>query len=417
MIRSLTIGVPVFSQSKTHLIQQLIAFNQHSELLSQKFNLPFRTTRLTLPAPDFNTDVSEGGLRSVIDTVRDLAAAAGARWYCLPVDLFDPNVSGAVLDEVLNLIVRDSQLFVNLIVAKQKTISIAGAYEASRFITNLSRRSSNGIDNFRLGVSAACQAGTPFFPFSRHEGSEAGFSIALETTDSALSIAEQARKEGWTLSQFQDELIAKLQNSFSKAELFGKELAAASGIHFLGIDGSFAPFPDGKTSVASVIESMGPTPVGSLGTVFMTSVLTDAIKVAAYRAKATMVGFNGVMFSVLEDNGLTHANNLRALTLEKLALFSTVCGCGIDMVPIPSTTFSEDIAGLILDISALAIRLNKPLGVRLLPIPNKSVNEYTQLNLDFLCDGRVMETGISASKPILADAQWRYGMDRQQDDL
>jgi uncharacterized protein (UPF0210 family) len=412
MIRSLTIGVPVFTQSKTHLTQQLITFNRQSELLSQKFNLPFRTTRLTLPAPDFNSDVTEGGLRSVIDTVRDLAAAAGARWYCLPVNLFDSNVSAAVLDEVLNLIVRDSQLFVNLIVAKQKTISIAGAYEASKFITNLSRRSSNGIDNFRLGVSAACNAGTPFFPFSRHEGAEAGFSIALETTDSALSIAERARKEQWTLSQFQDELILKLQSAFSQAEQFGRELEAVSGVHFLGIDGSFAPFPDGKTSVASVIESLGPTPVGCLGTVFMTSVLTDAIKVAAHRANATLVGFNGVMFSVLEDNGLTHANNLRALSLEKLALFSTVCGCGIDMVPIPSTTFSEDIAGLILDISALAIRLNKPLGVRLLPIPNKSVNEYTQLNLDFLCDGRVMETGISASKPILADAEWRYGSDR-----
>jgi uncharacterized protein (UPF0210 family) len=412
MIRSLTIGVPVFTQSKTHLTQQLIAFNRHSELISQKFNLPFRTTRLTLPAPDFNSDVTEGGLRSVIDTVRDLAASAGARWYCLPINLFDSNVSAAVLDEVLNLIVRDSQLFVNLIVAKQKTISIAGAYEASKFITNLSRRSSNGIDNFRLGVSAACNAGTPFFPFSRHEGAEAGFSIALETTDSALSIAERARKEQWTLSQFQDELILKLQSAFSQAEQFGRELEAASGVHFLGIDGSFAPFPDGKTSVASVIESLGPTPVGCLGTVFMTSVLTDAIKVAAHRANATLVGFNGVMFSVLEDNGLTHANNLRALSLEKLALFSTVCGCGIDMVPIPSTTFSEDIAGLILDISALAIRLNKPLGVRLLPIPNKSVNEYTQLNLDFLCDGRVMETGISASKPILADAEWRYGSDR-----
>lgn len=412
MIRSLTIGVPVFTQSKTHLTQQLIAFNRHSELISQKFNLPFRTTRLTLPAPDFNSDVTEGGLRSVIDTVRDLAASAGARWYCLPINLFDSNVSAAVLDEVLNLIVRDSQLFVNLIVAKQKTISIAGAYEASKFITNLSRRSSNGIDNFRLGVSAACNPGTPFFPFSRHEGAEAGFSIALETTDSALSIAERARKEQWTLSQFQDELILKLQSAFSQAEQFGRELEAASGVHFLGIDGSFAPFPDGKTSVASVIESLGPTPVGCFGTVFMTSVLTDAIKVAAHRANATLVGFNGVMFSVLEDNGLTHANNLRALSLEKLALFSTVCGCGIDMVPIPSTTFSEDIAGLILDISALAIRLNKPLGVRLLPIPNKSVNEYTQLNLDFLCDGRVMETGISASKPILADAEWRYGSDR-----
>ena len=52
--------------------------------------------------------------------------------------------------------------------------------------------------------------------------------------------------------------------------------------------------------------------------------------------------------------------------------------------------FAEDLAGLVLDIATLAVRLRKPLGVRVLPVPNKAVNEYTELNLDFLCDSRVM---------------------------
>ena len=108
------------------------------------------------------------------------------------------------------------------------------------------------------------------------------------------------------------------------------------------------------------------------------------------------------MYSVLEDNGLTDANNLRSLSLEKLALLSTVCGCGIDMVPVPGTMFAEDLTGLVLDIATLAVRLKKPLGLRVLPVPNKAVNEYTELNLDFLCDSRVMDPGISASKPMLA---------------
>jgi hypothetical protein len=71
------------------------------------------------------------------------------------------------------------------------------------------------------------------------------------------------------------------------------------------------------------------------------------------------------------------------------------------------------VTGLVLDIAALAIRLRKPLGVRLLPIPNKAVNEYTQLNLDFLCDSRVMDPGISTSRPILSDPLWRYGNSRE----
>ncbi len=60
------------------------------------------------------------------------------------------------------------------------------------------------------------------------------------------------------------------------------------------------------------------------------------------------MGFNGVMYSLLEDNGLAEANNLRAVTIEKLAVFSSVCGCGIDMVPVPGMMFAEDLAGLAL---------------------------------------------------------------------
>lgn len=414
MIRSLTVGVPIFSASKTELSSRLAIFNQLAAKLSEQYQLPVRTIRLTLPPPRLHQDASPGMLRSVLDSVRELAHNAGARWYCLPIDLFAENTREGFLEEVQTLLVKDSQLFVNLISATEQAISMAGAAEASRFILNLARRSSNGIDNFRVGISAACPAGTPFFPFARHDGDSLSFSIALETTGLTLSLAEKARLHCWSLSEFQQALILQLSELMRNIELFGQQLSAETGFDYRGLDASLAPFPDGKTSVASIIECMGPTPVGSHGTVFMTSVLTDAIKLAAVHAQARLAGFNGVMFSVLEDNGLTNANNLRALSLEKLALFSTVCGCGIDMVPVPSSMFSEDISGLILDIAALAVRLKKPLGVRLLPIPNKVVNEYTQLNLDFLCDSRVMDPGISASKAPLSDEVWRYGADRNK---
>lgn len=414
MIRSLTVGVPIFSLSKAELSNRLAGFNQIAARLSACNALPIRTTRLTLPAPRIHQDISPGMLYSVLDSVRELAGAAGARWYCLPINLFTESSRDGFLSEVQTLLVKDSQLFVNLICATEQEICMSGAQYASRFILDLSRRSSNGIDNFRVGISASCPAGTPFFPFSRHDGDELSFSIALETTALTLSLAEQARQCSWPLSQFQQELIQRLSELMINVEHFAQHLSLETGFKYSGLDASLAPFPDGRTSVASIIESMGPTPVGSHGTVFMTSVLTDAIKLAAVQAGALLVGFNGVMFSVLEDNGLTNANNLRALTLEKLALFSTVCGCGIDMVPVPSAMFSEDISALILDISSLAVRLKKPLGVRLLPIPNKVVNEYTQLNLDFLCDSRVMDPGISASKQLLFDPVWRYGADRNK---
>lgn len=412
MIRSLTIGTPVYSHSKATLTERLADFRLRADALGEIYGLRQRTTRLTLPPPELDVETNPGALRSIIETVRDLADATGARWYCMPLDLFVERGRAALLEEAQALVVRDARLFLNLLVAGDDAISMDAAEAASRFILSLARRSSNGIDNFRVGISAACPAGTPFFPFSRHEDERLAFSIAMETTPTALGVARRARAESLPLSRFQDELICALQTQMATVDRFGRELAAITGFEYRGLDGSLAPFPDGETSVASLVEWLGPTPVGSHGTIFITSVLTDALKLAAQRAGARMAGFNGVMYSVLEDNGLTNANNLRALSLEKLALFSTVCGCGIDMVPVPGTMFTEDVTGLILDIATLAVRLRKPLGVRLLPIPNRVVNEYTQLNLDFLCDSRVMDPGISASKPMLFDPVWRYGADR-----
>ena len=413
MIRSLTMGVPIYTQSKQRLALQLKAFEHHLGRIGREQAIQTRTVRLTLPVLPSGGDHHAGTLSSVLDGVRGLADVLGARWYCLPLDLQQPAMRESVLNEAQALILRDSRLFVNLIVADERAISIEGAHSASRFILSLARRSSTGIDNFRVGVSAACPAGTPFFPFSRHEGEEPGFSLALETAPIALACAEHARATGCSLLDFQEQLIQVLAEEMRRVNVFGQELEHASGITYRGLDGSLAPFPDGVTSVGRLVELLGPTPVGAHGTIFVTSVLSDAVKTACLRSQVRTVGFNGVMYSLLEDNGLASANNLRAITIEKLAAFSTVCGCGIDMVPVPATMFTEDLAGLVLDVSALAVRLRKPLGVRVLPIPARVVNEMTQLNLDFLCDSRIVDVGISASTSLLQGDSWVYAADRE----
>jgi uncharacterized protein (UPF0210 family) len=413
MIRSITIGVPIQSRPVAELAERLTQFRRQASLLTEAAGLTPRTLRLTLPPPQVDAEASPGMLRSMVESTHALADAAGARWTCLPLDLSLAQGRGALLEEAQALVLRDERLFLNLMVADAQTIHRDAAAAAARFVLKLARRSANGIDNFRVGLSAACPAGLPFFPFSRHEGSDLGFSLAMETTPVALELARAARREGWPLGDFQDRLIEALARDMARVDTLGRELAAATGFDYRGLDGSLAPFPDGQTSVATVVELLGPSPVGAHGSVFITSVLTEAIKTGGARAGAKLVGFNGVMYSVLEDNGLTDANNLRSLSLEKLALLSTVCGCGIDMVPVPGTMFTEDLTGLVLDIATLAVRLRKPLGVRVLPVPNKAVNEYTELNLDFLCDSRVMDPGISASKPMLPGAQWRYAADRR----
>ncbi|MEI8064359.1 MAG: DUF711 family protein, partial [Verrucomicrobiota bacterium] len=47
------------------------------------------------------------------------------------------------------------------------------------------------------------------------------------------------------------------------------------------------------------------------------------------------------------------------------------------------------LASVVLDVAALSTALQKPLGVRVLPIPMKGENEFTEFNMDFLYNTRI----------------------------
>ena len=52
----------------------------------------------------------------------------------------------------------------------------------------------------------------------------------------------------------------------------------------------------------------------------------------------------------------------------------------------------EEIESIILDIASISSRLNKQLGVRLLPIPNKVENEFlTEFDMDFISNTRILD--------------------------
>lgn len=393
-MRAITIGLPIWTSSATELSEDVINLDKLSKKLMSQSSMSARTTRLTLPPMPVDMMLQPSALVSTMSLVQDIASKAGSRWYCLPINLMHEIDYEPILNELLSYIIKDQKLFVNLIVADESKISLRGAQIAAKFIINLSRRSFNGFDNFRVGVSSACVANTPFFPFSRHDGERLCFSLALETTLGCIDAIESLSVINPAIDEMQIAIKDALLKNIEQANQFGVALEQISLVEYRGLDASYAPFPDGKSSVGSLIEKLGVSPVGASGTLFATSILTDALKAALLESKARCSGFNGVMYSVLEDNTLASSNNLTALSIEKLALFSTLCGCGIDMVPIAGSVYEESITSIILDISALAVRLKKPLGVRVVPIPNKIINEYATFNLDFLCDSRVMNTGV-----------------------
>ena len=73
-----------------------------------------------------------------------------------------------------------------------------------------------------------------------------------------------------------------------------------------------------------------------------------------------------------------------------LLLYSSVCGTGLDVVPLPGEVPMAVLQGLIVDVAALATRLRKPLAARLLPIPGKQAGETVDFDNPHLTASVVM---------------------------
>jgi hypothetical protein len=347
-----------------------------------------RTLRLTLPASGPEEE-AEGALLSRLRWVNALARTVGARWFCVPLDLVVAGPRHGRLAAVLDAVVRFDKMFLNLIIAADEKIAVNAVDDVARLVLDVSRKSNNGFDNFRVGASCNCPPNAPFFPFSRHEGCDIAFSFALETTPLAMQ-ALATIDAPHDPALVRDRLVTVLTPHLASIDELGRSLAERSEARYCGMDASFAPMPLDAVSVAALVEHITGAPIGSHGSVLATSFLTDAVRTAIRRSGARGVGFNGVMYSILEDPALAAANNKRRISLDALMVLCAVCACGLDMVPVPGLSFPEEIGALVLDVAALSCAFHKPLGVRVLPIPDGHVNDFTRLNLDFLCDSRVV---------------------------
>lgn len=408
MIRSITLGIPLHSASLHAIEETTRRFHLAAMEGVAARSWPARTVRITLPPVTEEQEACAGNIPAQLRSVGSVADACGIRWFCLPLDLVKSARRAERLAMAFESLLREKRMFLNLMISDADTIGIDAVHDVAKFMLNLSRKSNNGFDNFRIGASCNCPPNAPFFPFSRHEGDSFRFSFALETTDLALKLSEEVSSRRLTLKEFSAELVSQLTSRLLEMETFGQELALRTGVEYAGLDASLAPFPDGTTSIGKLLENLGASPSGSHGTLFLTSLLTDVIKASVRRSKAKVTGFNGVMYSLLEDDYLAKANNRKDITIASLSSYAALCGCGLDMIPVPGSALHEDIASIILDVAAMSVRLEKPLGARILPIPNKAVNEMTELNLDFLCDSRVMEVFHGDSALNSAGPVWQY---------
>ena len=177
---------------------------------------------------------------------------------------------------------------------------------------------------------------------------------------------------------------------------------------FIGIDISLAPYPYPleDQSVVDLIETIGNIgrsrgdveyKFGMSGTMFAHTLLTSVLKEIVDSGNYKTTGFNGLMYSVLEDTLLSSRFSSGQVGLEDMLLLSTTCGCGIDMVPISDRNSKKTISSLFFDIFAISSVISKPLGVRILPIPNSRPGDLTRFKHLFFTNAILpqVSSGIS----------------------
>ena len=85
-----------------------------------------------------------------------------------------------------------------------------------------------------------------------------------------------------------------------------------------------------------------------------------------------------------------------------LLLYATVCGTGLDTLPLPGDVTVEQLYALLLDVAALSQRLAKPLTARLMPVPGKVAGDATQFDFPYFANSRVLALEAASLTGILA---------------
>jgi len=288
------------------------------------------------------------------------------------------------------------------------TFGMSEALALSREIITMEKNKPGS--NFRFGVLFNCKGGIPYFPaaFADETHSNGGIALGIENSHLLQYCYENAQKVYHQTDPVQDGscplkiLEKEITTTFSRAlrPLEEKVIEAAKKeqVNYVGIDTSIAPDLRGPNhNIEKCLTMMAPQGLpstihrpwmsGSASTI-------DAITRGLKSVDVKRCGYCGVMLPVLENESLAAAAERNDLTIQKLLLYSNMCGVGLDVLPVPGSgeEVQHRMAALLLDIAAISRRQKKPLSVRLLPVCDSLPGDKTRFDFNpYIINGTVMD--------------------------
>ena len=380
-IRTITAGVKLKNTSDLGTVESVIDFLQRARKTFENEGYEIQTLRIaTQPLPEYLNGKSRREALADLKKIDEVVSAKNVLLSIGPVITDDrhdaefPSWAAELVKETTNI------NFSVAVASPERGVHSQTALTAAEAIVAISKNSPGSEGNFRFTAAANCLAGTPFFPVAYHRG-PAAFSIGLETP----GLLQEAFAQAKDIDEGKAKLKTLLESELGPVEKLALGIARSEHREYLGIDVS--PAPSKERSIGAAIEALTRVPFGSASTLAACAAITDVLK--SLRIKTC--GYSGLMLPVLEDPVLATRAAEGRYSVRELLLYSSVCGTGLDVVPLAGDTSAKELAALIRDVAALSTKLHKPLSARLFLIPGKKAGERAEFNNPFLTSSVVMK--------------------------
>jgi uncharacterized protein (UPF0210 family) len=378
-IRTITAGVNLSGPGDLKTIESAIEFLQHARKKFEDEGYEIQTVRIaTQPFAQYLNGKSRVDAIADLKKIDDLLSAKNVILSIGPVITADRH-DAEFAAWATQLVKETKNISFSVTVASERGVHSQTALTAAETIVALSKALPGGEANFRFTAAANCPPG-PFFPVAYHRG-PVGFSIGLETP----RLLQQAFEQAKDIKDAQEKLFDLMETELRPIERFAQSIERSENREYFGIDTSPAPSKD--ASIGAAIEALTKVPFGSSSTLAACAAVTEVLK--ALRIK--ICGYAGLMLPVLEDPVLATRAAEGRYTVRELLLYSSVCGTGLDVVPLAGDTSVDQLAALIRDVGALSTKLHKPLSARLFLIPGKKAGDHAEFSNPFLTSSVVMK--------------------------
>ena len=264
----------------------------------------------------------------------------------------------------------------------------------------------DSLGNFRFCAASNCKDFIPFFPAAKccsindnNDEDDAfmiRFGLGLENGKLVYELLKEAKTIDNLPHVFKDGMLnalTPLQNICIDIEKEQEDNDKYYKTKYLGIDTSINPSLEEKGSIALAIEQLDTiSTFGDSGTLAVVSIITSVLQRSL--SNINLIGYCGVMLPLCEDTRLSAlAKSGHISTIHQLLMISSVCGVGIDTVPIAALNTAERkqrLSGLILDVVGIAYKWDKSLSCRVFPLLHYDVGMITNFDSPYLCNAKVL---------------------------